>query len=62
MPLKRGKSKATVQWNIRMLIEEGYPPKQAVAIALSSARAFAKRQYMRLKQKQRVLLMKLGGQ
>ena len=37
MPLIKGCSKQTIQKNIRAEIHSGRPPKQAVAIALSSA-------------------------
>ena len=38
MPLKRGKSKATISANIRELIKSGRPKKQAIAISLDTAR------------------------
>ena len=33
MPLKKGKSKSTFEENFRRLLAEGYPKKQALAIA-----------------------------
>ena len=38
MPLKPGKSKATVSQNISELVQSGRKQKQAVAIALNTAR------------------------
>lgn len=38
MPLKSGKSKKTISSNIRTEMEHGKPQKQAIAIALNTAR------------------------
>jgi hypothetical protein len=37
MPLKKGRSKQVVSDNVSKLMNEGYPQKQAVAIALENA-------------------------
>lgn len=37
MPLRDGSSKAVIAYNIRKLMHEGYPQKQAVAIAMEHA-------------------------
>jgi len=38
MPLKIGSSDRTIRDNIRKMMREGYPQRQAVAASLSSAR------------------------
>ena len=43
VPLKKGSSKKAVSKNIKTLRSEGYKPKQAVAIALSTARTRRKK-------------------
>lgn len=42
MPLFQGDSEAVIQMNIRKLIEEGYSPAQATAIAYAEADKFRK--------------------
>lgn len=37
MPLKKGSADKTVSSNIKQLIKEGYPQKQAVVISLNKA-------------------------
>lgn len=46
-PLLRGWSRVTISQNISRLRREGYPPRQAVAIALTSARRSAGRRQVR---------------
>ena len=43
MPLKKGRSKKAVSKNIKTLMHEGRPQKQAIAIALSKARKSKRR-------------------
>lgn len=38
MPLKKGKSKKVISSNIKEMMSAGYPQKQAVAAALTTAR------------------------
>ena len=43
MPLKKGKSKKIISSNVDELRRSGYPQKQAVAIAMATARGQRKR-------------------
>ena len=37
MPLVKGKSRRSISQNIRRLVREGYPQRQAVAISMGKA-------------------------
>ena len=43
MPLKKGYGKKTISANIRAEMKAGHPQKQAIAMALSSARKSKKK-------------------
>jgi phage baseplate assembly protein W len=43
MPLRKGKGKKTVSSNVEELRKSGYPQKQAIAIAMATARGQRKR-------------------
>lgn len=49
MPLKKGYSRAAIGANVQAEREAGTPPKQAIAIALRTAREAAKKRGVRLK-------------
>lgn len=38
MPLKKGKSKKTISYNIAEMVESGHPRAQAIAASLNEAR------------------------
>jgi len=61
MPLSEGTSDVAVSRNISILVREGRPPKQAIAIALDKQRVAEKKKKKRRKRKveKHVLTMRL---
>ena len=43
MPLKKGKGKKAISYNVEELRKSGYPQRQAVAIAMATAKGQRKR-------------------
>jgi hypothetical protein len=54
MPLRKGKSRSDISENIRTEMDEGKPQKQAVAIALNTARKGKKRHKHRGRKKRKM--------
>ena len=53
MPLSKGSSQKTVSKNIRKMMREGYPQKQAVAASLTSDRKAQKKARRKLRKVKR---------